>query len=43
MNMFAIARDAMNRRLPLLLALLSSLSIAFGFLWSLHAATRALA
>ncbi|WP_255523406.1 hypothetical protein [Rhodanobacter sp. 7MK24] len=43
MNTFAAARHAMNRHAPVMLALLSSLSIAFGFLWSLHAAIHTLA
>jgi hypothetical protein len=37
MNTIALVRTTMDRLAPLLLALFSSASIAFGLAWSLHA------
>ena len=42
MNTIALIRTAMDRLAPLMLALFSSASIAFGLVWSLHAVIRPL-
>ena len=42
MNTIALVQTAIDRLAPLMLAVFSSASIAFGLVWSLHALVRPL-